>query len=99
MSLGGVKTINISDGFHELFAFRSHVLIVKNFGRVETDSKLSRDPSAKQLYYSLDAKQVYVWECGKPPEYAIKFPKTQPNFINAFVYMTKYGYSLCCVCL
>lgn len=87
-----ILSTSLSDGFHELTVFRGHSGTVRNFFRVDPDSKFARymASSKKNLFVSVDPKQMILWEQNQGHiQRSIKFPKSQLNFITAIVYVTK----------
>jgi WD40 repeat protein len=90
---------HLHDGLHEAFSFRSHKLQVRSFNVIEVfedDKHQSEFSSLRELYVSLDARQILIWEnnnlssSGNPTVISqLKFPKSQPNYIRSVLFIPK----------
>jgi WD40 repeat protein len=85
----------LQDGFQEIFSFRGHKLTVRGIDTVEVSDHSSSSHSRKHdQFISWDVKAILLWEdaCdGSPPRVLSRFnfPKNQPQYICAVVYIPK----------
>ena len=88
--MGDLTSINISDGFQHVHTFTHHVHSLRHCGlmdAVEERYAGSGTKSTKRLYISADSKHIVLWDFNGIHN-QLRFPKIQPDFISAIVYIS-----------